>query len=138
MNIYLWKYQQKNRNYAGHHLSADAEGAEYLIELLGHLETTTKSKSKTVHLSPVTKKVLSVPGYNAPIVKYNEWKLELVTEAKDEYFEFDRNNSNCILKLSNAQAGCIMDGVKDISQGKGDYCIGGDKDNVIWFWWYLA
>jgi len=138
MNIYLWTYKQRNRNYAGHHLSADAEGAEYLIELFGRLETTTKSKSKTVQLSPVTKKILSVPGYNAPVVKYNEWKIDLDTEAKDEYFEITGNGSNCILNLSSAQAGCILEGAKDISQGKGDYCIGGDKDNVIWFWWHIA
>jgi len=138
MNIYLWKYQQKNRNYAGHHLSADSEGAEYLIELFGRLETTTKSKNKTVQLSPVTKNVLSVPGHIAPVVKYNEWKIELDAEAKDEYFEFTGNDSSCILKLSSAQSGCILEGVKDIYQGKGDYCIGGDKDNVIWFWWNVA
>jgi hypothetical protein len=138
MNIYLWKYRQKNRNYAGYHLSADDKGAEYLIELFGRLGTTTKSKSKTVQLSQVTEKVLSVPGYNAPIVKYNDWKIELDNEVQDEYFEIIGNGSTCILNLSSAQAVCILEGVKDISQGKGDYCIGGDKDNVIWFWWSVA
>jgi hypothetical protein len=31
---------------------------------------------------------------------------------------------------------CIVRGVEDIVQGRGDYCIGGDDQHVLWFWWY--
>ena len=137
MNVYLWQYVSGSRNYSGHHLTADAEGAVFLREKFGELEAANNNERIEIPLSSVTKRILDVPGYHAPTTQYRNWVVEVDPSANKEFFEIFGSQDSCTLRASPAQAGCVLQGIIDIQKGEGDYCIGGDKDHVIWFWWHI-
>jgi hypothetical protein len=141
LRIHFWRYRENTRNYPGYHLTADADGCAHLSTVLSAHEAARRPMSTSLALAPLTPEVLSVPGNsrgNATVVALAS--LDLVTDPSypDERFIVSDNGSTCRLELSRDQAGCVLEGVADILRGKGDYCIGGDGDHVVWFWWFHA
>lgn len=137
----MWRYKENKRNYPGYHLTADREGCESLEKILANFETSQKARDHRFDLTPVTQAVLDVPNNasgNATVVSLKPWRLFVDPTQPEGFFEFSERHPACDLKLSPQQAGCVLEGVRDISKGKGDYCIGGDGDHVIWFWWFRA
>lgn len=137
--IFLWRYRENRKNYPGYHLTANLEGCIQLLEILDVHERARETVRTKVSLSAVTPKILSVPANtpgNATSVSLATWELITQPEYSPEYFLFDESHPTCRLQLSKNQAGCISDGIKDIQVGKGDYCIGGKGDHVLWFWWF--
>ena len=138
-NIHLWRYRENKRNYPGYHLTADQDGCKVLENELLKLENTSNTSSINIELSPVTQKILDVPNNkagNPTVVSLKELHLKVDPSYSEGFFEFSESHPKCFLNLSKEQAGCILKGVKDIFSGEGDYCIGGDDDHVLWFWWY--
>jgi hypothetical protein len=137
--IFLWRYRENRRNYPGYHLTANREGCDQLLEILGAHEKAKQAIQTIVSLSSVTPQILSVPDNtrgDAACVSLAAWELITQPEFPPEYFQFQESYPICRLQLSQNQAGCIAEGVKDIQAGKGDYCIGGEGDQVLWFWWF--
>jgi hypothetical protein len=137
--IYLWRYRENRRNYPGYHLTADACGCDDLGSVLTKHENATHVRRTRLALSPVTPSILAVPANtrgDSTVVTFSS--LELVTDPNSprDHFRFTETHPHCQLDLSTAQAGCVLEGVRDIQHGKGDYCVGGAGDHVIWFWWF--
>lgn len=136
--IYLWRYQENKRNYPGYHLTADAEGCDQLISLTEELEKTKSAVNHHIELSPVNEKILAVPNNtqgNKTVISLKFWNLVCDPKFRKAHFEYDNLYPICTLELSPQQAGCIAEGVRDIKNGRGDYCIGGKGENLLWFWW---
>ena len=137
--IFLWRYRENTRNYPGYHLTADRKGCAHLSDVLTTHEGTRRPMTNSVTLAPVTPEILSVPGNSrgdATAVALASLTLLTDPSYPDEWFKISDNGSACSLELSRAQAGCVLEGVTDILRDKGDYCVGGDGDHVIWFWWF--
>lgn len=135
--IYLWRYRENRRNYPGYHLTADARGCDDLVSVLTRHENATRVQRTRLALGPVTPSILAVPANtrgNSTVVTFSS--LELITDpnSSPDHFRFAETHLHCQLELSTAQAGHVLEGVHDIQHGKGDYCVGGDGDQVIWFW----
>lgn len=140
-SIFLWHYCENRRNYPGYHLTANLEGCKQLLDVLERHEITTQVLTTDLSLSAVTPKILSVPANtrgNASCVGLATWELMTRPDFSPEHFAFQESHAVCRLELSRQQAGCIANGVRDIQIGKGDYCIGGKGNNVLWFWWFVG
>lgn len=140
-SIFLWHYLENRRNFPGYHLTANLEGCKQLLDLLERHQETTESLTTGLSLSAVTPKILSAPANtrgDASCVGLATWEFMTRQDFSPEYFVFRESHSVCRLELSRQQAGCIATGVKDIQIGKGDYCIGGKGNNVLWFWWFVG
>lgn len=136
--IYLWLYKENKRNYPGYHLTADNAGCDHLIRLAEELGNAKSAITHKIELSPVNEKILAVPNNtrgNKTAVSFKFWKLACNPEFKKAHFLYDNSYPTCTLELSPQQAGCIAEGVRDIKKGRGDYCIGGKGDHLLWFWW---
>lgn len=134
MNTHIWRYKDNWRNYPGYHLSADAEGCAALLEWLRSPKTRPEFR-----LQPVTSEVLSVPNNQDGLTAYvasTLFKLLVRPDVGRGYFVFSEASGRLTLECSHQQVECIIGGVEDIVRGRGDYCIGGDDQHVLWFWWY--
>jgi hypothetical protein len=134
MNAHIWRYKDNTRNYPGYHLTADAEGCASLLAWL----RSPKSRSE-FRLQPVTPEVLSVPNNQGGLAAYvgcTSLKLHVRSNIGRGHFVFSEVSGRLGLDCSQQQVECIIKGVEDIQRGEGDYCIGGDGQQVLWFWWY--
>ena len=139
--VFLWRYRENRRNYPGYHLTADPAGTERLLAVLRRHEHASRAIESSVGLSAVTPPVLAVPGNtrgDASVVSLAT--LQMVTDPafNQGHFEFRESHPVCRLALSRQQAAAVAGGVEDIQRGKGDYCIGGEGDEVLWFWWFAG
>ena len=133
MRICLWRYRDNTRNYPGFHLSADPEGCLVLRDLLGTGRQTTSTP-----LHSVDAEILEVPNNLKGEARWTSWRrfrIQSFGDEAPETFEFAEDGETLLLTCSRAQIGCILKGVEDMESGRGDYCIGGDGEHVLWFWW---
>lgn len=135
MKICLWRYKENARNYPGYHLSADTEGCRRLRALLRSIRNT-----EVIELIPPDQDVLSVPNNRGGQAKYfaaTNWRVETKSSLPAKHFVFSERGTELTLECSRDQIECILAGIDDIERRKGDYCIGGDDDDVLWFWWQI-
>jgi hypothetical protein len=139
--IFLWRYLENARNYPGYNLTADKTGCECLLSTLSKLKQATKSIKVVVSLCQVTPMVLSVPNNKkgkAACISFLSLELSTHPELKPKWMRFKEIDQKCSLELSSSQVGCIVDGIEDIQNGKGDYCIGEIDGQELWFWWFTG
>jgi hypothetical protein len=137
--VSLWRYRENRHNYPGYHLTADTAGCDFLLASLQRLVSASSALHIELPLAPLSPDILAVPNNrrgNATVRAFT--RLELVTEPHFEqrHMRFTEQHPKCVIDLSSAQAGCFADGVRDIANGKGDYCIGEVRDQELWFWWH--
>lgn len=134
MNTHIWRYRDNRRNYPGYHLSADADGCAALLAWL----RSTKPRPE-LRLQPVPPEVLSVPNNRdgaAAHVGCASFQLHVRPDAAHDHFLFSEVSGHLTLECSPQQVEHIIEGVEGIQRGEGDSCMGGEDQNVLWFWWY--
>jgi hypothetical protein len=115
-------------------MSADADGCAALLSWLRSPDERTEFR-----LQPVTPEVLSVPNNQGGLAAYvacTLFKLQVRSGAARGNLLFSEASGHLSLECSQLQVERIIKGVQDIQRGEGDYCIGEDDDQVLWFWWY--
>ena len=133
--ICLWRYRERVGNYPGFHLSADVAGCDQLLALLADLAKTRTSRIANIVLDPVTAAVLVVPNNgDAAISAYRHLEIVVDPRFAPERMHFTVMNDRVRMELSSVQVESLAAGVTDIRQGRGDYSIGEDDDQ-LWFWW---
>jgi hypothetical protein len=134
--ICLWRYRERTRSYPGFHLSADAKGCEQLLKLLGGLAKVRAPQIATVTLDPVTAAVLAVPNIrDATASAFRHWDLIADPRFDPERFHFTVMNDRVRSELSSVQIESVAAGVLDIRDRRGDYAIGDEDEQQLWFWW---
>jgi hypothetical protein len=139
MSISLWRYRDNRRNYPGYHLSADREGCVRLVAVLSVLQSAKRGLAMTVPLAAPTAKVLSVPNNwsgLASLVPFDRWLVTVDSASDEDRLVFTEAAVACRLSLSPSLIPSVIAGVRDIENGKGDYCIG-EGDHSLWFWWQV-
>lgn len=134
--IHLWRYVENRRNYPGLHLTADAGGRKVLVDHLSQLESG-RCREARIQLAPVTEAALGVPnnrGGTARYTTFSQWLVSVPPEATRKEFKVSLAGFTCRLSVSPEQAGCIVAGVADLAVGRDDYCIGGGREDILWFW----
>jgi hypothetical protein len=136
----LWHYTENERNYPGWHLSADPAGSVSLSALLRAFEASKVESYRTLTIMVPSRAVLGVPnnrgggaGYRAP----SKWRLKYLPDPDNaKIWHFEEANNVVELALGSDGLEDLITGVKDIASGKGDYSIGLDGNEELWFWWW--
>ena len=131
-NIYIWRYQDNPRNYPGWHLSANNSGCISFSELLQALIDSPPEANRTVQLSVPTEKQFCVPNCNRKPIA--ETKLRIKRSGNTDKWALTKNEDKLQLDIGIVYLQKFISGIADIQQGKGDYCIGRDNQE-LWFWW---
>ena len=125
----FWFYRNCPRGYRGFHLTGETKSCQWLITELGK-KTLTKVD---LALMRVTKNMLGVPNcpHEAIDFLYANFSFEKMLIQP-----ISLTNIHPTLKITFNEVGrqSLIKGIRDIQDGRGDYCIGED-DNELWFWW---
>ena len=132
----MWRYRERTRNYPGYHLSADTQGCDQLLKLLGDLAKVREPRLATVTLDAVTADVLAVPNNrDADVSTYGHWDLIADPRFPPERLHFTVLNDRVRSELSAVQIESLAAGVLDMRERRGDYAIGDEDEHLLWFWW---
>jgi len=134
MKICIWRYKESTRNYSGYHLSADKEGCQTLRKKLNQIQTST-----VVSLSAPDAKVLSVPnkqGGRAKVVSGQKLRFHTDDTLIHNCFRWEEDGSTWHLTCSREMIAKLIQGIDDIERGEGDYAIGDERGQNLWFWWW--
>jgi hypothetical protein len=144
-NVYLWRYPDAFRNFPGWHLSADSVGAESLLELLSRLGESAVTAYRTVRITEPTRAVLSVPNNRGGNTRFwSPLRLRLVFDPSDvasTLWELRLEHGQVNLSVGEKFRSLLVAGIVDIMERKGDYSIGGHRNEpkeertCLWFWW---
>jgi hypothetical protein len=136
MKICVWRYLDNEENFPGYHLSADVEGCLYIQE---RIEDPWDRSS--IPLVPPDSEVLLVPnnqGGTARTKTFLKLRIEITKRDEADRFTIDEVASTLTLKLPRSQTPLVLQGIRDIENGEGDYSIKGEGDASLWFWWQSA
>ena len=139
--VFLWRYRDKPRNFPGWHLTASAEGAASLLELLRLMRDARYASKQIVTISDPTPRILRVPNYIRGVGQWRSaerWQLSYA-KGRAEPGEWKLVFTGKELQLSVGETYLLklIKGVEDVSRGIGDYSISGDDagfHECIWFW----
>ncbi|WP_257385617.1 hypothetical protein [Tahibacter caeni] len=133
--ISLWRYAGNTRHYPGWHLNADAAGCRSLIDLLDAL-ATEYGRYRTVPLLPPGAAQLRVPD-NRRSACIAATKLQWMLSDATTLWRFPPDGDPAVLTVGSDWLAPLRRGLHDIARGRGDYCIGGDRNGnlPLWFWW---
>jgi hypothetical protein len=141
--IFLWRYRDKPRNYPGWHLSADAPGAQSLVELCRLMEGAQFSSETSIIISDPTASVLSVPNYIRGAAKWqsaHRWTIEYPKgKVAPGEWQIRFSGEELRLRVGGGTLEQLERGIEDIRNGHGDYTIGSDdtpESDRLWLWWY--
>lgn len=136
--ISLWHYTENERNYPGWHLTGDRTGCASLATLLRAFEKLAAEAHRTVAVSTPNKHILAVPnnrGGRAAFRAPSKWRITYLPDAdKAQIWQFSEQNAVLELTLGNDALIELLDGIEGVPAGKGDYSIGLDGNEPLWFW----
>jgi hypothetical protein len=140
--VFLWRYVENERNYAGWHFTADAEGAASLCELLRAMASHPTSSHRTLLVTRPTVSILEVPnnkGGSAHWSAPKKWRITYLPEAAN-IWEFDGDAAIANLSLGSALLPRIIAAAEGIVRGQGDFSIGppNGRGSELWFWWHAG
>lgn len=135
-HIALWRYKERNRNYEGWHLTADAGGCESLSALIEAMAVDGSGASRSIGIKRPTRAMRSVPrSPEWAITVPSAWQISVGSEVSE--WRFPETSEYAELRVGMDWLPLLADGIRDIRRGMGDYSIGDTDrgDLPLWFWW---
>jgi hypothetical protein len=139
--LYVWKYRDASPNYSGWHMSADSKGCETLLDLLDRMLSAKWPSKKNLIITRPGKTELAAPnvrGGAAKVISPSNLTLAYPKGQVDgKYWSLDFLKPNLSLRLGLAKVGQLLESVRAMSEGQGDFCIGPDEKtqgSLLWFW----
>lgn len=135
-HIALWRYKERNRNYEGWHLTADASGCESLSALIEAMTADGSGASRSIGIKRPTRAMRSVPrSPEWAITVPSAWQISVGSEVSE--WRFPETSEYAELRVGMDWLPLLADGIRDIRRGMGDYSIGDTDrgDLPLWFWW---
>ncbi len=133
--VFLWRYKDESKRFSGWHITADREGARSFGSLLDAFLHSNTDARRTILLSVPTKRELRVPNCNKKADPAERLVLEFVTK-ENSCWSLSGDDQETILRVGRSNLLNLRNGLTDIEDGKGDYCIG-EEGQELWFWWRL-
>jgi hypothetical protein len=133
-SLSLWRYEPRDRNYPGWHLSADRAGSESFAGLLDALAADGPEAHRSITLS--VPPLYALPDHH----KSGGWvtmpKVEVSIAGSPDAWPFVVGVEANRLSVGADWARSLKEGVLAIHQGKTDYSIGprGRGNEPLWFW----
>lgn len=137
---YLWRY--KSKRHAGWHFTADDQACHALLDLFDRMINAQYSSQQTILVHKPTERILSVPNFQLSWASAENFSIKYPKDRiTPEHWSLTAQNTRIDLVLGKAMLDELRKGVSDVLNGKGDYSIGGTKENEyedsLWFWWML-
>ncbi len=137
--LHVWTYGHASPNYAGWHISGDADGLTSMIEGLDHLRSARQSTLR-LQLTPVDAELLAIPNHTAR-ASYAD-ALTVVLAGPDELraWAFDTSAAGLAVRVGSQKLGVFIAALRDVLAGQHDFCLGPDDwrrapdDQWLWFW----
>jgi hypothetical protein len=137
--IYLWTYPEGVKDYAGWHLTADAAGCQMLLATLDRVSTDERARPLQTFAPNVA--ILTVP--NNRRASAQAAAAITVVHARDRdaaYWHLEVTAGGVALSVGTERLAALRAAVVDVSQGRGDYCLGSAEKRAprqerLWFWW---
>ena len=134
-NVFFWKYKTDGWLGSEWHFTADRSACEYLIRLFDHMEHSEFTCEPVISLTPVTQKILRIPGYDSPYKNMTELRLMYMPFAPNYYDWHIADNKTAVeIFFGKAMLAEWRRAVLNIIQGKGDFPIGLNEDHTVFFW----
>ncbi len=133
-NVSLWRYVVESKNYRGRHLTADDTGCASLLHLLDLLQQPTYSAEQVVALTPPTEETLLRVGRASRCHALRRWKIvHSKPKHAPDHWQLTDAEDEVTLALGTLHLAELRKGIEDVAVGRGDYCIGGESQE-LWFW----
>ena len=133
-SISLWRYEPRDRNYPGWHLSADRTGSASFSALLDALLADGPDAYRSVELSAPSQYALPDNYKAGGWVSAPKLKLSIAGSPSEWPFVVGFNPAK--LSVGADWVPLLKEGVLGIHHGKNDYSIGprGRGNEPLWFW----
>lgn len=128
----IWKYRGNLCNYPEWHFGADTGGCNSLIDFLKLLVDEANNTKRTIILGKPSQQQYEIPTSNHNVKV--ERKLAITKSSNDGDFPLSYVVDKLQLLIGVSQISALIRGVKGVLNGKGDYCLG-DDGNELWMWW---
>lgn len=135
--VWLWRYPGAARNFPGWHLTADADGAASLCALLDTFASDAAPAFRTVRVSPLTPRILSVPN-NGDAACQAPARLRLALSPMADAWLIAENDDSVTFTLGRDWLATLRTAVAAMRIGDGDFSIGPAQGERLWLWWYPA
>jgi hypothetical protein len=129
--VSAWKHKQRHVDW---NITADADGCEALLDLLGRMKNGSWPSQKVITLCESRRTASGVPEFPATFA--SELVLKYPKSAgADDYWSLEETESGLKIILGLYRLEQLCAAVADIRDGGGDYSIGND-DGPLWVWWF--
>lgn len=129
--IFLWRYVDPPRSYAGWHFTGTATGCRVFGDILRMLRPD-RVPSRSVPLSEPAERELSVPNGPVQFVAFDRLRVTHTATAAD--WSIEEEGSEIELSLGSDEMIRLLAALDDIRIGRGDYTIGSEAQ-PLWIWW---
>lgn len=133
-SISLWHYEGFPKNYRGYHLTADREGCEFLLGLIGLFWNEGYPARKKIILDAPTPAMLAVPNCGLKCIPAGRLELCFLRDQGDGHWSVTGSEGEVIIETGANGLKDLERGIMDISHGQGDWAMGSGKES-LWFWW---
>lgn len=130
--LFLWRYEPENKNYAGWHCSGSQCGSAWMIGFIDFVAAEHTSFTKSIALSRPTAEQYAVPNCKATPIAAEKLSLSFYPDEL-EHWHITFENGNVHLSLGSEGLKSLRQGMLDILNGYGDYRVG-KKGSGLWFW----
>ena len=137
--VFVWRYPpHKKKKRRGWHFTCEDAACDSLVELISAMRAEAEPSRRSIALSPVTPAVWAVPNLGEPLKEsYQTMVLEYDPSSSDLVLR--EQEGRLRLRFGDATARMLIEAVKDLKSGGGDYALPlNDADPApIWIWWML-
>jgi hypothetical protein len=136
--VFAWRYPPHKKKHYGWHITADHAACDSLVKLVTSMRAEAQSSRRTVSISAPTAPVWSVPNFREP-VKEQPRPLTVDFDPDFEDLVLTEQDDRLRLQVGEARADEIVEAIKDLKNGGGDYCLlpRNSTGFPIWIWWML-
>jgi hypothetical protein len=136
-DVFVWRYPPVRKKYAGWHLTAEDAACDALISLLTGMRQAASSTRRTIALSKPSPPVWDVPNFGKP---RDEVLGSMIVRFQPEFGDLRllEEDGRLVLSVGERRVGELLEGLRDIRRGEGDYCLHTDEKGAslpIWLWW---
>lgn len=141
LRIFMWTYLPgEDKNYPGFHLAADPESCLILIDWIEQQQKTQLGITRTIPLQSHRSRVASPISGQLGCYYFSKWRLSIGPDRNDsEPMKIEAREDSLIMNLDHSLVDSLVQGLRDVSLGNGDYCIHAQssprsQNQSLWFW----
>lgn len=135
--IFLWRYPRHRKKHEGWHFTAEEIACDQLIILIDAMRKASGETHRTIALTHPDPAIWSVPNFGAPL-KETLGPMTLHFAPSFDDLQLVQDGDRMLLRIGEARADELLDAIRDVHAGEGDYAIWPNQKKAsppLWFWW---